>query len=179
MDFDETLTEYLRLLTSKGWAVEQAQPGEVLTLRDEIRSRYPRIPQQYEQFLARVRSCVNGDETIWFLCADDFNAEATDAAIVWNEFEKMELDDTAPGGSDPAEVRQFWEEHMPFMLSVGGEYSYLGFRVAGDRFGSVVEGYDIDLREPSNVARDFDEFIRLHSDALNGNPHDTILFEYV
>jgi hypothetical protein len=68
---------------------------------------------------------------------------------------------------------------MPFVLSVGGEYQYLGFRVGSDRFGSVVEGYDIDLRNPTDVAPDFDEFIRLHANALNGDPGDTTLFDYI
>jgi hypothetical protein len=105
--------------------------------------------------------------------------DPADDAIAWNEFEKMELADRAPGAADPAEITRFWDEHMPFMLSVGGEYQYLGFRVGGDRFGSVVEGYDLDLREPSDVAAGFDQFVRLHVNALNGNPGDTMLFDYV
>ena len=126
-----------------------------------------------------MRSCVNADETIWFLCAEDYNMDPVDPSFAWNEFEEMELDDEGPGAANPAEVRQFWDQHLPFMLSVGGEYAYLGFRVAGARFGSVVEGYDVDLREPSDVALDFEEFLRLHSNALNGNPSATILREYV
>jgi hypothetical protein len=179
MPADDALHAYLRLLASRGWTVVEAEPGEDVALRPEIRARYPRIPGQYERFLARVRSCVNADETVWFLCAEDYNQPPDDEAFAWNEFEKMELEDAAPGAADPAEVRQFWDEHLPFMLSVGGEYAYLGFRVVGDRFGSVIEGYDIDLREPSDVARDFDEFVRLHSKALNGDPGDTILGDYV
>lgn len=179
MPIDDALTAYLRLLASKGWTVEQAQSGELPALRPEIRVRYPRIPEPFERFLARVRSCVNADETIWFLCAEDYNIDPVDAAFAWNEFEKMELEDQGPDGADPAEVRQFWDEHLPFMLSVGSEYAYLGFRVTDARFGSVVEGYDIDLREPSDVARDFEVFLRLHSKALNGDPGGTILAEYV
>ena len=178
MTFDDVLTPYLQLLAGKGWTVEEAQPGEVLALRPEVRARYARIPEQYERFLARVRSCVNADETIWFLCAEDYNVDPADPAFAWNEFEKMELEDLAPGAAEAMTVRQFWDAHLPFMLSVGGEYSYMGFRVVGERFGSVVEGYDIDLREPSDVARDFEEFARLHSKALNGDAGGSILGAY-
>jgi hypothetical protein len=180
MPTDDELTVYLRLLVSRGWAVVETQPGDDLARRREIRERYPRIPKQYERFLARVRSCVNADETVWYLCVEDYNREpdAADPGFAWDEFERMELEDEGPRGPDPAEVRRFWDEHMPFMLSVGGEYAWIGFRVAGDRFGSVVEAWE-DLRNPSDVARDFDEFIRLHSNALNGAPGKTTLGDYV
>ncbi|HXK33236.1 MAG TPA: hypothetical protein VNM91_04385 [Dehalococcoidia bacterium] len=175
----DELTAYLNLLRSKGWTVDEIRPGDHVELPPEIRGRYPRIPEQYERFLARVRTCVNADETTWFLCAEDFHQPASDDSFTWNEFERMELDDGGPRAADPAEVRRFWDEHMPFMLSVGGEYQYLGFRVGNDRFGSVVEGYDIDLRDPTDIAADFDEFMRLHTNALNGDAGNTTLFDYV
>ena len=49
------------------------------------------------------------------------------------------------------------------MYSVSGDYAYVALRVTGDSYGSVVDGYDIDLITVSDVAPTFEELVRLHS----------------
>ena len=172
---DQSLQEYLDLLRSKGWRVElwkDAPPA----LDTSFADRYPRIPAGYVKFLQRVKRCVNGDETVWFLCIDEYNNQS-DYAWGWDEMEKIVLKGTV----DETERRgivEFWNRHMPFMYSVGGEYGYLAFRVGAEPFGSVVEGYE-DLTDASESFASFEEFIRLHSDAVQGEFGDTTLFDYV
>ena len=172
---DQSLQEYLDLLRSKGWRVElwvDAPPA----LDASIGDRYPRIPGDYLNFLQRVKSCVNADETVWFLCLDEYNNES-DSAWGWNEMEKTALDGTV----DETERRgiiEFWIRHLPFMYSVGGEYGYLAFRVGAEPFGSVVEGYE-DLSEASDSCASFEEFVSLHSAAVQGDFGDTTLFDFV
>lgn len=163
---DEALDEYLALLRSKGWTITEASgPAQ---LNDGFRQRYPRIPGQYEKFLSRVGSCVNKDETVWFLCASDYNG-TSEAGFAWNEFEKIDLE----GAGDDREWRDetiaFWDNHLPFLLSVGGEYAHRSFRVTGEKFGSVVDGYE-ELTAVSDFATSFADFIRLHRDELNEEP---------
>jgi len=67
---------------------------------------------------------------------------------------------------------------MAFMLSVGGEYAYLAFRVREEPYGSVVEGWEV-LTEASERAKSFEEFMRLHSAAVRGDVGDNMFFEYV
>lgn len=163
---DATLDEYLALLTSKGWKITRA--SGVVELNEEFRRRYPRIPEQYQTFLAKVASCVNKDETVWFLCATDYNG-TSDAGFAWNEFEKIDLE----GAGDDTEWRDetvaFWDNHLPFLLSVAGEYAHRSFRVTGETFGSVVDGYE-DVTAVSDFATSFADFIRLHSDEVNEKP---------
>jgi hypothetical protein len=45
------------------------------------------------------------------------------------------------------------------VYSVRGDYAYLALRVTGDSYGSIVDGYDIDLMEVSDVAPTFAEFV--------------------
>lgn len=125
------------------------------------------------KFLQRVKVCENSEETVWFLCLDDYNG-TSDSGWNWDAMEQTYLegeDDEARRG----EVVEFWNRHLPFMFSVGGEYAYLAFRVSD---GAVVEGYE-ELTEASERAKSFEEFVRLHSAALQGNPGDTTLFDYV
>jgi hypothetical protein len=163
---DAVLNEYLALLRSKGWTIIESS-GEVV-LNEEFRRRYPRIPEQYTKFLTRVASCVNKDETVWFLCVSDYNG-TSDAGFAWNEFEKMDLEGAGDDKEWRNETTAFWDAHLPFLLSVGGEYAHRSFRVTGEKFGSVVDGYE-ELTAVTDFASSFADFIRLHSDEVNEKP---------
>jgi hypothetical protein len=174
---DGELDDYLDLLQQQGWKVELVDNGG-LALNESFARRYPRIPEGYVKFLQRVASCVNADETVWFLCADDYNDKIKDG-WTWNELEKLLLEGAEGDEQATAEIAEFWARHLPFMYSVRGDYAYLAFRVTGESYGSVVDGYDIDLMEVSDVGPTFEEFVRLHSAALQGDFGDTVLGDYV
>jgi hypothetical protein len=129
------------------------------------------------KFLQRVKICENADETVWFLCLDDYN-NTSDSSWAWNAMEQTYLEEEEDETRRDAVVK-FWNRHMPFMFSIGGEYAYLAFRVVEEPFGSVVEGYEAALTEVSERTRSFAEFVRLHSLALNGDFGEDMLFDYV
>lgn len=172
---DQSLQEYLELLKSKGWRVELWDGATPPALSPSFTLRYPRIPADYVQFLQRVKLCENADETVWFLCLDDYN-NTSDSSWAWNAMEQTYLEEETDE-MRRGEIVEFWNRHMPFMFSIGGEYAYLAFRVSDVPFGSVVEGWEV-LTEASERARSFEEFVRLHSAALKGDA-DTTLFDYV
>jgi hypothetical protein len=164
---DETLENYLALLRSKGWKI--AETSGIVELTDEsFRRRYPRVPEQYLKFLSKVASCVNADETVWFLCAAEYNG-TSDSEWAWNEFEKQDLEGAGDDQEWRNETTSFWDNHLPFLYSVGGEYAHRSFRVSGPKFGSVVDGYE-ELTAASDFAESFADFIRLHSDEVNEKP---------
>jgi hypothetical protein len=173
---DEELDAYIEVLRSHGWRIEPADGGPV-TLGPEFTSRHPRMPDAYLRFLQKVASCVNPDETVWFLCAGDYNRTNSDSEWAWDEFEKMVLEDE---GDEEVrrEVAEFWDSHLPFMYSVGGEYAFLAFRVTDDKFGSVVDGYELQT-DVSDVAPSFEDFVHLHSSAVRGDPGKTVLADYI
>jgi SMI1/KNR4 family protein SUKH-1 len=172
---DQQLDDYIAVLERQGWRVELTQ-GDV-ALSALFCSRHPKIPDSYMKFLQRVASCANASETVWFLCAADYNG-ASDAAWRWDEMEKIDLEGARDDAARSA-IASFWNRHLPFMYSVGGDYAYLAFRVGDERFGSVVDGYDIELTSVSDVAPSFDDFVRLHGAALRGDFGDTVLRDYV
>lgn len=170
---DQSLQEYLELLKSKGWRVELWDGATPPALDASFTSRYPRIPADYLKFLQRVKVCENADETVWFLCLDDYNG-TSESEWSWNSMEEMDLD----GEDDEttrAEVGEFWNRHMPFMFSISGEYAYLAFRVADE---AVVEGWEV-LTEANERAKSFEDFVRLHSASVRGDAGNNMLFDYV
>ena len=172
---DESLDVYLDVLRAAGWRVELT-PGGGTTLNESFTLRHPRIPDGYRKFLDRVKSCANEDETVWFLCGDDYNG-TSEFVWAWNEMEKISLEGAEGNQGNAGKVVEFWNRHLPFMYSVGGDYAYLAFRTTGEAFGSVVDGYDIGLTEVTDVARSFEDFMVLHSAAVRGETNE--LQDYV
>ncbi|HEU4833582.1 MAG TPA: SMI1/KNR4 family protein [Pyrinomonadaceae bacterium] len=172
---DENLYAYLDVLRAAGWRVELTSEGGT-TLNESFTLRHPRIPADYRKFLERVKFCANADETVWFLCGDDYNG-TSEFDWAWNEMEKISLEGAEGNQEKTARVVEFWNRHLPFMYSVGGDYAYLAFRTTGEAFGSVVDGYDIELTEVTDVARSFEEFMILHSAAVRGESNE--LQDYV
>lgn len=173
---DQSLQEYLELLKSKGWRVELWDGATAPALHPSFTLRYPRIPADYLKFLQRVKVCENAEETVWFLCIDDYNG-TSGSEWSWNSMEEIDLDEE----DDEArrrEVVEFWNRHMPFLLSVGGEYAYLAFRVREEPFGAVMEGWEV-LTEANERAKSFEEFVRLHSSAVRGDTGKRMLLDYV
>lgn len=171
---EQSLQEYIVALRSKGWRVELWEGETPPPLNPSFTQRYPSVPADYLEFLQRVKSCENADETVWFLCLDDYN-NTTGSDWTWDSMEQMYLD--GAGEKVRAETIEFWDRHMPFMFSVGGEYAYLAFRVGEERFGSVVGAWEV-LTEVTERAKSFEEFARLHIAALNGD-RGQMLFDFV
>ena len=171
----ESLNAYLDVLRAAGWRVELTSGGGT-TLNESFTLRHPRVPDDYRQFLDHVKFCANADETVWFLCGDDYNG-TSEFDWAWNDMEKIGLEGAEGNQEKAAKVVEFWNRHLPFMYSVGGDYAYLAFRTTGEAFGSIVDGYDIALTEVTDVARSFAEFITLHSAAVRGESDE--LQDYV
>lgn len=174
---NEELDDFLDLLRTQGWRVELRESGAG-NLNESVSRRYPHIPEDYAKFLRRVASCVNASDTVWFFCADDYNGTSP-AVFSWNEFEKMGLEAAEGNEQASQQIREFWSRHLPFMLSVSGDYACLSLCVSGDAYGSVVNSFAPDFEGLTEVTGTFDEFVRLYSAALKGDFRDTVLRDYV
>lgn len=173
---DQSLQEYLELMKSKGWHVELWDSETPPALDASFTLRYPRVPADYLKFLQMVKVCENADETVWFLCLDDYN-NTSDTSWAWDAMEQTYLEEQ-DDEKRRREIVDFWNRQMPFMFSIGGEYAYMAFRVGEELYGSVVEGWE-SLTEVSERAKSFEEFVRLHTAALRGDFDDSTLFDYV
>lgn len=156
--------DLLAALERKGWTVRRAAASSPL-LPPALQQRYPRVPAEIAGFLEALESCVNAEETIWFLCPGDYLAGPE--AFRWNEFELMGLE----AADDPAErekIRRFWDQHLPIMLAVHSDYDYIAVSLAEKTCGRIVHGRGDDFEDPSPVAASFAEFLGLLRDEATG-----------
>jgi hypothetical protein len=155
---DSLLQNALAALERAGWRVERA--AERRTLPAEISKRYPDIPALAVEFIEQVDRCVRGDEACWFLAAADFSGTAADSAYAWDEWERMGLEDAGEGYAK--EVRDFWNRHLPILLSVEGDYLFLAIDVdkSSKTFGSVVEAEALGFEDTGVRAASFGQLLK-------------------
>jgi hypothetical protein len=176
MDMAQRGADLLAALQEKGWSVQRAASTEPL-LPPDVQARYPRLPAELTGFLAAIESCVNAEETVWFLSREDYRRTDGDA-FRWNEFERMILEGEEDGALQQ-QVRGFWDRHFPFMLAVHSDYDYLAVSLDERSYGEIVHGSGPAFDETSTVAPSFAEFLALLKETAAGRRDDYPLSYFV
>ncbi len=145
---------FLEWAANNGWEIQQRRDGNI-NLAKKIFQRYPKIPNEFIEFLRITNICITPDEKSWFLCLNEYNG-AADLAFSWNEIEKMSLVEGDNRYNEP--IITFWNTHLPIALSVRNGYAYFAIDVGKD-YGSIVYGYEPEFEEPEKVASSFYEFL--------------------
>jgi hypothetical protein len=167
-------------LSRLGWTARASdKPTPLPAAIDE---RYPDIPSSVRSFLEHIEQCVRGGEQVWFLTSADY-AGTSGSGFAWNAWEALESEDADT--AEAADISAFWNAHLPILLSVQGDYTYLAVCVdkSSANYGFVVQGYSPEFRETSTLCRSFDELLeqikRLEQGALEDelaalimHPHD-------
>jgi hypothetical protein len=159
------VTDFISELVKHGWHVK---------LRDKddfdpqvLQTRYALIPDSYMQFLGNVVYCQNSEENVWFLSEDDFEGKS-DSAFAWNEFELQSLECSLGDAQLIAEIKNFWDTHIPILISVKGYYSYLAISTLKNEYGVVVEGSAPEYEEVTKLCDSFEELMEKVLRVLNG-----------
>lgn len=153
------MKEFLTWAKSNGWQVEFADSEKQLP--DEVQKRYANVPGEYLSFYEQIGLCSNAADTSWFLTEKDF-LETDENTFAWNTFEKMSMEAAMDDAELIGQIEEYWHNHLPVMLCVGGDYEYYALDVVS---GAVVNGYEPEFEECSKVADSFSDFL---SKIMNG-----------
>lgn len=123
---------------------------EKAELPNHIKDRYT-IPENWYEFIAKLRVCQNRDFTKWFLTPFDYKNDINEG-FRWNEYELQSLE----WCDDVVQISTYWDTHLPIFRSVEGEYSYYAIDTTT---GSIVYGYEPEYEDSTIVADDFNSFI--------------------
>lgn len=83
------MKDFINWLEQNDWKFELKRDGS-FSLPGEILKRYKNFPREYLRFIQVFKKCVSSDETIWFLCENDYRNLGSD--FKWNEFEIIGLE---------------------------------------------------------------------------------------
>ena len=139
------------------WNVELA--NEKRELPKTITERYAFIPADWIDFIRSFGVCINGDDNLYFQLVEDFEEledKADGKAFRWNEFELISLGAAEGDEKWTADIKEFWDNYLPIVISVGGDYHYYAI---GIRTGEIFDGWAPEFEEPEIVAPNFTDFI--------------------
>ena len=146
------IERFLACMKAQGWYAETRQPPP---LPKWITDRYHNPPELWLQFVGTVSELFSGDETTWFLCAEDYDSRL-DHAFWWNEWERLSLQNAEGDEIWAAEIKTFWDNHLPIVMSVGDRYSYYAISMTD---GRVVYGSEPEFEACQTVASSFEHFL--------------------
>jgi hypothetical protein len=127
------------------------------SVRKDIPSRYPSVPDELRQFVSSYEVLCSEDESKWFLSASDFQCARSDG-FHWNEFELISM---RAANGDPTwkkQIAEFWNTHLPLFMRVDGAYAYAAYCCAGANEGKYVRGTEPEFEEVSVIGRTLPEF---------------------
>jgi hypothetical protein len=162
----DEMDAFVEYLIQKGFHIEKKTTP--LALSNEIRSRYPKLPADYEMFLSRVSSVITPLKDAWFWCEPEFNRQSPANTWRWDDYEVSEMAalDSLADADDRERTKSFWDQHIPIAYCVASDYSYLAISLKANDFGSVVNCFEpyssADEEEPPDyVCSSFSELTDL------------------
>lgn len=126
-------------------------------LPSDILERYSNIPESWLSFIEGYGSIMNNKENIWFLTVENFYPKSEDEWR-YNEFELISLDTADEDEDFISEITNFWNNHIPIIMSVGNGYEYYAIELDS---GNIVSGFEPEFEEAETIAESFDEFLEM------------------
>ena len=102
---------------------------------------------------------TNQSDTTWFNRIADFNETNDENDFKWNEFEILSLDAFDGDVENQQVVKNFWNQHVPIILSVKNGYAYFALHVSEENFGKIYYGQEPEFEETELVSDSFSAFI--------------------
>lgn len=136
-------------------------PTDQQVLSPVFLARYANLPTSYQDFLNTFSTLTNPSDTTWFNSIRDFNGESSVGNFAWNEFELQALATYVDEPATFQKVQQFWNRHVPIVLSVKCCYAHYSMALSPENYGKIYYGTEPDYEELCWVANSFEEFIQL------------------
>jgi hypothetical protein len=142
--------DFAAALRKRGWIVDVREPP-VLRVPKVLR-RYPRLPDEFTDMLARFRLVAHSDQARWFTMLEDYDG-TSGLAFAWDEWERLEL---AAVPEEREAISRFWSRHCPFSTDIRGDYSFLAIDTTS---GHVVDGVGPDFEAVTPIASSLLELV--------------------
>lgn len=143
-------------------------------LSSDFRNRYSNLPADYLEFLQQFQTITNESENVWFNSIEDFNGD-NDGGFRWNEFELMGLEALEDDEESCDMIRQFWDNHIPILMSVKDGYRYLSIDLSPQNYGKIYHGVEPEFEESAEFVCDsFNQLLEM----LSSNENEDILTNF-
>jgi len=152
--------KFLNRLTDLNWSVDFTPVNRSeITLPALAEKRLSKAPKEFIDFISSFSEALSQDETEWFLSYKDYKQEygKVDDAFVWNTFE---MDSLKYADNDmEKEIKEFWEQFIPFYMSVYDDYAYIAICVNSENYGKIYQGCEPEYETPTLIAENLPSFL--------------------
>lgn len=144
---NDLIEKFITWAKSKDWTIELAETP--MNLPEKVTARYRNIPKEWLAFITNFADIVNSTDDMWFLTCENY-------LDCCNDFENMSLEAADGDETWTAEIKAFWDNTFPIIMSVGGDYQYFAIEPSS---GKVVQGWEPEFEDVMYVAESFEEFL--------------------
>ncbi|WP_324027646.1 hypothetical protein QSV08_06765 [Maribacter sp. BPC-D8] len=144
----------------KNGGFEIVKNRNLLEIPKKLVERYTNIPTEYFLFLKSFETITNSSDTAWFNSVQDFN-EQSNNEYKWNEFEILSLEWSEDDDEELENVAEFWNRHIPILLSVKDGFQFLAISLTNENYGEIVHGQEPVFEEITKICNNFNELINL------------------
>jgi len=152
--FGDLYAKFSDKIVADGWAFEP-QYRDIELSENSVLSKCS--DKAFRMFFNYVKKAESVDGSTWFLCMSDYENTDNSDGFSWNEFEKISLE-SAESDDEKDKIKNWWECHLPFAMSVNGEYTFLAIDL---NTGNIVQGYEPEFENTEVVAENFETLIKM------------------
>ncbi|MDU1889983.1 MAG: hypothetical protein E6767_04775 [Dysgonomonas sp.] len=159
------IPDFLESLTSQDWFIDRTPVDPSKTTIDaQAKEKLNTAPAELRDFVCSFLECTNNDETIWFLSYQDYRDASYDIAHPWNTYEQQSIEYSDDDMHES--IHAFWKDHIPFLMSVAGEYSYIAMGIGSENYGKIYQGFEPEYEEATLIAHNLFDFFHKFSKSL-------------
>ena len=130
-----------------------------ITLDQTAIDRLKNAPQEFIDFICSYSQLINKDETTWFLSYKDYIKSDDDTDFSWNDFEQQSIECADDDNDLLHEINNYWTTHIPFIISVDGEYQYIAIGTGKNNLGKIFHGIEPEYEDSTCIANNLSEFL--------------------
>jgi len=159
--------DFIKELLDFNWQFELTDKNIRVNIGNAIDGKFTKTNDDFIQFIKSFKILANEEDNTWFIPLEEYIKKDEIEGFAWNEFE-VESIKYAEDETQKNAIKNFWNNHLPFMMSVKSGYAYLAIVLDGENKGNIVSGNEPEYEETSIIASSLDEFFDKYIMILKG-----------
>ncbi len=170
---------FIKILTDNGWGFKASNSKITITETNDIKKKLDKVPNEFLEFISSFDELTSAENNVWFVSIKDYYKEQNEDGFSWNEFELQSLEAAEDDKELLESINSYWNNHLPFMMSVKNEYAYVAIVLSGDKKGSIVVGNEPEYEESIIVANSLSEFFGKYSSHILNKSESNVFRSFV
>jgi len=142
-------------------------------------NKLEKVGDSFFSFINEYKLLTNETDDVWFIPIYEYSIKTkNEEEFTWNNFEIESLE-YADDEGEKKEIKDFWNNHLPFLFSVKDGYSYIALIIDGKNKGKIVHGREPEYEDIDIISDSFDEFQKMHITYLKNRKEHSVLANFI